>query len=399
MAGFVIVLFTAFLLSGCFDNEEVSIPPEADPQSQSSGASLGPGVRPLSSGIGEKGSPSWSPSGDKIAFTLDDYVVEKAPAAQDFERRTTKDFEARAVAWTPSGDSLAILGADTQSAPNGPRFSPGLGLYRTVQGDGSLKVSRLASGVQAMVSGPPDSGWVLLAIQDGSSRSRLALVESGEEMRPYAAEVEGKVTGISASPNGEQAILAVRSAASDRFEIYTFSLSEDSFQRVARLEEGLEVFGDPQWTKQGIYYVAGEQQEVGEPDAAPFDLYRVPSGSSTPELAPGVGDDFVASNLKRDPTGDRLAVIGRRNPGSSENLYTLDLDSENLEALTSNEDMQIKTGAEDLTWSADGSSVVIVARAALSEPKVYSAPADTLVTDFYNLYEVPTSEIARGGPA
>ena len=396
--GLVVALFAAFLLTGCFHREEIPIPPAEEPQSQSE-TSLGPGVRPLSSGPGDKGSPSWSPSGDEIAFTVDDYVVAKTPVAQDFERHTTKDFEARTVAWTSSGSGLTILGTDAQSAPAESRFSPGLGLYRTVQGEGSLKISRVATGVQAIVSGPPDSQWVLLALESGDTKSRLALMEPGGEVRPFNTETEGEVTGVSVSPDGEEAVLAVRSTVSDRFEIYTFSLLEDSLQRVARLEEELEVFGDPQWTQQGIYYVAGEQQEVEEPDAAPFDLYRVPFGSSATELAPGVGDDFVASNLKRDPEGGRLAVVGRRNPGSSENLYILDLDSESLESVTSNEDMQIKTGPEDLTWSTDGSSVVIVARAVLSEPEIYSAPADTLVTDFYNLYEVPTGEIARGGQA
>lgn len=248
-----------------------------------------------------------------------------------------------------------------------------------------------------MAAGPPDSQWVLLALENGGSGSGLAIMDSGGDVQPYAAEVEGEVTGISISPDGRQAVLAVRSAADDRFEIYTFSLPEESFERVARLEEGLEVFGDPQWTKQGFYYVAGEQEEVEVRDAAPFDLYRVPTGSSVPERAPGVGNDFVALNLKRAPEGNRLAVIGRRNPGSPENVYLLDLASESLEAATSNEDMQIKTGAEDLTWSADGDSVVVVARAVMSEPRVYSAPADTLVSDFYNLYEVATDGTAEGG--
>ncbi len=386
-----------FLLAGCFNNEEISIPSRAESQSQSD-TGLGPGVRSLSSGLGEKGSPSWNPSGDRIAFTLDGYVVEKAPEAQDSERQTTKDFKAQTVTWTSSGNGLAILGADSRSGISETRPPEGsLGVYRSVQDEGSLEVSRVATGAKEMVSGPPDSGWVLLAIEAGNSKSRLALMEPEGEVQPYDAEVDGEVTGISVSPDGNQAVLAVKTASSGHFEIYTFSLPEDSFQRVARLEEGLEVFGDPQWTQQGIYYVAGEQQETGEPDAAPFDLYRVPQGSSTPERAPGVGADFVASNLKRGPKGERLAVIGRRNPGSSENLYVLDLGSETLEAVTSNEDMQIKTGAEDLAWSTDGDSIVIVARALLSEPKIYSAPADTLVTDFYNLYEVPTTEIALGG--
>lgn len=394
--GILVVLLAVVCLSGCFHRQEIEIPPEEEPQNQSE-IGLGPNVRPLSSGLGEKGSPSWSPSGDRIAFTVDDYVVEKTPAAQNFERKTTKDFTARRVIWTPAGNGLAILGADSRSNPAGALSSGGLGLYKTDQGEGSLEISRIVAGVRAMAAGPPDSQWVLLALENGGSGSGLAIMDSGGDVQPYAAEVEGEITGISISPDGRQAVLAVRSAADDRFEIYTFSLPEESFERVARLEEGLEVFGDPQWTKQGFYYVAGEQEEVEVRDAAPFDLYRVPTGSSVPERAPGVGNDFVALNLKRAPEGNRLAVIGRRNPGSPENVYLLDLASESLEAATSNEDMQIKTGAEDLTWSADGDSVVVVARAVMSEPRVYSAPADTLVSDFYNLYEVATDGTAEGG--
>jgi hypothetical protein len=84
-----------------------------------------------------------------------------------------------------------------------------------------------------------------------------------------------------------------------------------------------------------------------------------------------------------------LAVVGRRNPGSPTNLYVLDLASETLEAVTANENMEIKTNPRDLAWSPDGGSVVLVARGALSTPKVYDAPASTLSSAFYNLYEVP----------
>ncbi|MCA1848543.1 MAG: hypothetical protein LC704_06085, partial [Actinobacteria bacterium] len=59
------------VFAGCMPaDEEVSIPPlsaeggRADP-------GLGPGTHPLSSGPGYKGSPSWSPEGDRIAFTID----------------------------------------------------------------------------------------------------------------------------------------------------------------------------------------------------------------------------------------------------------------------------------------------------------------------------------------
>lgn len=393
--GLLVVLLAVIFLSGCFQRGEIEIPPDEEPQNQSE-MGLGPNARPLTSGLGEKGSPSWSPSGDRIAFTVDDYVVEKALAEQDYERKTTRDFTARTVAWTPGGNGLAILGADSGPNYSGARSSEGLGLYKTAGEEGSLKISKITARVRAMAPGPPDSQWVLLALENGSSGSSLALMES-ESVQPYTAEVEGEISGISVSPEGDQAVLAARSPADGRFGIYIFSLQEDSLQRISRLESGLEVFGDPQWTEQGIYYVAGEQEEVEVQDAAPFNLYRVPTGSSVPERAPGVGSDFVALNLKRAPEGDRLAVIGRRNPGSPVNVYILDLNSESLEAATSNEDMRIKTGAEDMAWSADGDSVVVVARAVMSEPKVYPVPADTLVSDFYNLYEVAADETTGGG--
>lgn len=395
-ANFIALLLASFLFAGCFNEpRELSIPPRTDPQSQSE-VGLGPGVRPLSSGPGVKGSPSWSPSGERIAFTVDGYVVDKAPDDQDFERRTTKDFKALTVTWMSSGNSLAILGADSRSAPGTPSSSGPLAFYETSPKEGSLEVNRISPGAKIMASGPAGE-WVLLAVEEGAE-SRLTLAEAGGNVQPLAAAVEGEVTGMSVSPAGDMAVLAVRDATSNRFEIHAYSFPGSDLQRIARLEEGMEIIGDPQWTKNGIYYAAGEEESL-ERDAAPFDLYRVPSGSTTPELAPGIGDDFVTSNLKRDPKGERLAVIGRRNPSSSENLYILDLASENLEAVTSNEDMQIKTATADLAWSFDGSSVVIVARAVLSKPKVYSAPVGTLVTDFYNLYEVaiesPTGSVAE----
>jgi Tol biopolymer transport system component len=109
-----------------------------------------------------------------------------------------------------------------------------------------------------------------------------------------------------------------------------------------------------------------------------------------------VGKDFVAASIRVSPDGGRLAVIGRLNPQSPINLYVLDLAAEELEALTTNEDMEIKTGQDDLAWSPSGKSVVIVARGALSgEPIVHAAPASTLLEDFYNLYEVPVED--QGG--
>jgi len=102
-----------------------------------------------------------------------------------------------------------------------------------------------------------------------------------------------------------------------------------------------------------------------------------------------VGEDFVAASASVSSDGDRLAVIGRRNPASPTNLYVLNLDSGALDAATTNEGMEIKTDPRDLSWSPDGRSVVLVAREALSGPAVYDVPAEELSSAFYNLYQVP----------
>jgi hypothetical protein len=75
----------------------------------------------------------------------------------------------------------------------------------------------------------------------------------------------------------------------------------------------------------------------------------------------------------------------------------LDLASDTLEAATANENMEIKTNPRDLAWSPEGRSVILVARSALSGPEVYDAPAKTLSSAFYNLYEVPVGDPPAGG--
>ncbi|MDQ4127370.1 MAG: hypothetical protein M3151_05390, partial [Actinomycetota bacterium] len=90
----------AMAAAGCFhlDEETVSISPlpaaagRVDP-------GLGPGARPLSIGPGYKGSPSWSPEGDRIAFTVDGYVVDKPPEVDDLRHWRTSGFVAEDAEW------------------------------------------------------------------------------------------------------------------------------------------------------------------------------------------------------------------------------------------------------------------------------------------------------------
>ena len=376
---------TVFLAIGCMHpDQETSIPPlsatgeRVDP-------GLGPEAHPLSSGPGYKGSPSWSPHGDRVAFTVDGYVVDKPVGTGDARRWTTRDFVAEDAEWT-SESSLAILGAVSADEASSS-------VYRARSGEESLGVREVAKEVLAMSRGPGRDG-LMAAVQTGPGESELALLrDNGAVDWIYTSAIGGRVTGLSLSPDGRSAALAVR-AAGHTFELHTFDLRAGVHRRIAMLDDGLEIFGAPQWTKEGICYVVGkEAATVGEGTAPLYDLYSITPGSGGPQPTPGVGEDFVASSIRVSPDGGRLAVIGRLNPNAPVNLYVLDLAAQDLEAVTTNEDMQIKTGPDDLAWSPGGDSVAIVARGALSdEPRVRAAPKRALLEDFYNLYEIPVGD-------
>lgn len=390
--GYVVLLIAAALVAhGCSrEGEEVSISPlpaaagRVDP-------GLGPGTRPLSSGPGYKGSPSWSPSGERIAFTVDGDVVDKLPEAGEPRRLTTRNFVAEDAEWV-SGDSLTVLGSAPSSVPPSATADGLRSFYRARSEQDSSGLERLATGVLAISPASARKGRLILALGNGPSESKLVLTRhSGEVEDVYDSEVEGWVTTVSPSPDGRKLVLAVRPPGdSEPSELRVFDLRKGDHRRVARLEGETEILGTPQWTNHGLYFVAGEQ-DLSEGTVAPYDLYRVPSESpGQPEPVPGIGEDFVAASARVSPDGGRLAVIGRLNSKSPANLYVLDLVSEDLRAVTTNEDMEIKTGPDDLAWSPDGRSVAIVARGLPStEPEVYTGPAGDLLRAFYNLYEIP----------
>jgi Tol biopolymer transport system component len=378
----------SLVVVGCTPrDEEISIQPLPSLEGRSD-PGLGPGTRPLSFGPGYKGSPSWSPQGRRIAFTMDGYVVDKSVTAGDLRRWPTRDFGAEEAEWTFES-SLMILAAEAGEASKS--------VYRTSSEDGSLEVQQVAADVLAM-SPVPERDYLIVAFEIRSRGSILVLMRpSGKVDRVYTSTIEGHIMSISFSPGGNKAVLTVRSASGPgHFELHVFDLMNGDHRRIVQLGEDMSIFGAPQWTELGIYYVAGKEEAGGDEGASLYDLFHLPAGSHTPEPAPGVGMDFVAASIRVSPDGGKLAVIGRLNPQSPTNLYVLDLAAEELEALTTNEDMEIKTGHDDLAWSPNGESIVIAARSALSgEPIVHGAPANTLLEDFYNLYEVPVGAQER----
>ena len=403
--------------------EEVAIPPTSKGPDVDLG--LGPGVRPLSFGPGDKGSPRVSPSGDRVAFVLDGYVVEKPLYTQDSSSRTaaTDGFDVLSLEWL-SDEGMAVLGTEGKKGDRGAKTtSTPSSLFITQRddssSDGSSNVRELPESVEA-AGAAPGSQVVVTVVSTSTTaeesseetpRSRLMLLWGSKDLtKIYLGVIEGYVTGLSVSPDGKGAVLAVRngdeSQRNGRFEVQVYRFSEGRARRVASVPEGMEVLGAPQWTREGeIYFVAGEVDDDSATrggDPAPYVLYRVPEdsgpeGLETPEPVRSVGEGFVAASISVSPDGSHLAVVGRRNPGSPTNLYILDLASDALEAATTNENMEIKTNPRDLAWSPDGRSVVLVARSALSGPEVYDGPAETLSAAFYNLYEVPVGDLVSVG--
>ncbi|CAA9458855.1 MAG: hypothetical protein AVDCRST_MAG58-2031 [uncultured Rubrobacteraceae bacterium] len=387
-----VLSIAAILAVGCaHTDEEVSIEPLV-PAAGRVDPGLGPGTRALSSGPGYKGSPSWSPGGARIAFTVDGYVVDKPTGSEDLRRWTTRDFIAEDTEWE-SNDTLMILGAAPPSG--GKEISSSL--YRTRAREDELELETVEKEVSAI---SPNREGLIFAFGGAPNESRLALTRGGGKInRLYNRPIRGRVAALSVSPDGEEAVLAVRPPGDrETSGLHEFDLRKGEGREITRLDGNQEILGTPQWTEHGPYFVAGKRGGSVDSDGSEplYEIYHVPVEGGAPEPAPGMGEDFVAASIRISPDGKRLAVIGRLNPEAPTNLYVLDPLVEDFTAVTTNEDMEIKTGPDDLAWSPGGKSVAVIARGTPStEPEVHADPADRLLRDFYNLYEIPVGRTPR----
>jgi Tol biopolymer transport system component len=379
--GAALILLALLAISGCGRPEAaISLQPAPEERDRTD-LGLGPGVRPLTTGPGDKSSPSFSPDGKRLAFVIDGYAAVSPVGSQGYWTKVPVEISAARVSWTSPGGRMIISGEELLSGEEYPvHLFPG--------DDRPREPVRAAEEVLAAVPVPRDGG-LLVAVEGKGSRSVLALLNpDGKSGRVYP-EIDGRITNLSPTPDGDRAIAVTQGEEPDSpAALHYVNLSDGSSTRLVRLKSGMQVSGLPQWTKEGIYFVATEGVSSEEKDLR-YRLYRIPGNSDEAEPAPEAGEKFVASSLRASPKGDKLAIIGRRNLGSGTELYVLDPETGDFRSATSNEDMEIKTGPYDLSWSPDGSSVAILARGVLSAPEARPAPAHALTVDFYNVYEVP----------
>src|ERR687893_414870 len=201
----------AVIVAGCA-HKEVSIAPLV-PAAGRVDPGLGPGTRVLSSGPGYKASPSWSPRGDRIAFTVDGYVVDQGLKARDVRRWTTRDLVAEDAEWT-SQSSLAIFGLAsglvTVAEPSVGTDEAPRSVYWARFREGSLDVEEVATDILAMGPGLEGEGLIVV-LEVGPYEGRLALIhDDGAVDRFYTGLIEGRVTGISLSPGGDRVALVAR---------------------------------------------------------------------------------------------------------------------------------------------------------------------------------------------
>ena len=354
---------------------------------------------PLTTYPGFQSWPSFSPEGDRVAFSWDgpkrdnvDIYVKLI--GEDVPVRLTKDpAPDRFPAWSPDGRWIAFLRIL-------PGEKSGLFLIPSV-GGAERKLIEVTGG---RISWHPSSRWLVIPDRDSLQESRalfLISVETGEKRRltsppqGFRGDVEPAF-----SPDG-RTVAFTRAVTTESSDLYLLELSEDlrTIGEPKRITFWQRCTGEPAWWPDGnsILFASGAsasnktlwQMAIREPGRRSGEPERLPFGGESQFLAPAVSRqgrvaymqtavrahiwrlelggsqraDMLPMNSTRldlvpqySPDGKRIAFVSNRS-GSYE-IWLCEADGSNVMKLTSFGGPVVASPA----WSPDGRRLAFYAR-------------------------------------
>ena len=248
----------------------------------------------------------------------------------------------------------------------------------------------------------PDGEGLIFALEGRAAESRLALTRgAGGGYRPYPGLIEGRVAALALSPDGDEAVLAVRPRGDrETSELRTFDLRTGEGREITRLEGRQRSSARPV-DGAGPLIRGGKQSTTLDDDGSEplYELYRVPPGAA--RRTPGVGRDLWprASGLSRRK---RLAVTAAstRSRRPTCKWWTL---SRRTSRPYGNEDMEKRPGRT--TVCPRQQSVAIVARGTPSTNPRCARACHRLLRDFSTSTRYPCQrtpavrDVIFGSPA
>jgi Tol biopolymer transport system component len=230
-------------------------------------------AKPLVTYPGGVGGPTFSPEGERIAFSWngekqDNYdIYARLIGPGEPQRLTTDPAWDFGPAWSPDGKYVAFLRYLESFTKCGIYIIPALG-----GPERPLAQIELFSGASANLSWSPDNKWVVATDQNGAGQPyglHLMSVETGEKRRltspPKTSEMCGDA-GASFSPDG-RSLAFFRSISQGNGDVYRISLTDDyrSKGEPERLTYENRDIASPVWTRDGsqILYSSGALASSG----------------------------------------------------------------------------------------------------------------------------------------
>jgi Tol biopolymer transport system component len=158
------------------------------------------------------------------------------------------------------------------------------------------------------------------------------------------------------SPDGEQiAFSSDRRKGADRQEIYVMDADGTNVRRVSTLPDKAEFDHDPRFSPDGRRLVFARYITEALPIRSALFTVRVVDGGGLKQLTPwGMG----AGDSDWSPDGTKIAFEAFPEATSYGDIFTIDVDGQQLTNLTDNE-LGVG-GSSDPVWSADGTKILFV---------------------------------------